>query len=319
MVNLAAVCIGFFAAELYLRMRGFDPYVRTYPGQSQTNIKPAKWAQVDPFLGWTVDAQLPDINPQGFRDTKDFNKVDLKSGKIRVMILGDSFMYGHGVRADENVSSLLQKRLNDKYEFFNLSMRGWGIDQMYLAYQRYKDVIHPDIVILAYIDDDVTRVLTAFRYVERLEKPSFDLKDGGLVPQKPISNSQRFLNAVMKRNVIFSLLMRYIYLTKDARPIVKKIFLDMANETEQRKAKFVVVRIPAREYPDSNIVYRRLLDFKDSFRGTDALYLEPFEEIKEIPNWKVELYLEDSGHHLSVKGNQSLADYIYRHVFEKST
>jgi hypothetical protein len=318
MINVVVILGAFFVGETYLRMKGFHPYVRTFPNQYQNKHKTEKWAQPDPLLGWTVIPKYPEINPQGFRDTKDFNKVDLNSEKIRVMILGDSFMYGKGVRADENVPNLLQTKLKGRYEFFNFGMIGWGIDQMYLSYQKYKDVIKPDIVILAYIDDDLSRVLEAYRKYEGLNKQSFIIENGKLVPRKPLSKNQMFLNAVMRKSVFFSLLMRYIYLIKDARPIVRYAFLDIANETQQKKAKFVVIRVPTEDYANSNIVYKRLSDFKNVLMGTDVLYLEPLKEFTQIPNWQVKLYLSGKSKHLSSAGNEFLADYIYRHVFKQS-
>ncbi|HZX13757.1 MAG TPA: hypothetical protein VFF49_05080 [Thermodesulfobacteriota bacterium] len=307
-----------FIGEIYRRMKGFHPYIRTFPGQYQNKPKAEKWAHPDPLLGWTIIPKYTEIIPQGFRDTKDFNKVDLNSGEIRVMILGDSFMYGVGVQADENVPNLLQGKLIGKYEFFNLGMRGWGIDQMYLAYKKYKDVIDPNIVILAYIDDDVRRVLEAYRRGEGFNKLSFTIENGRLVPRRSMSQSQMLLNAIMEKNVFFSLLMRYIYLIKDVRSVVSYMFLDIAKETQQKKVKFVVVRIPTKDFANYNIISQRLYDFEDLFRGTDVLYLEPFKEIRQIPSWTVDLYLNDRGGHLSEAGNQLLSDYVYRHVFKES-
>jgi hypothetical protein len=315
---MAVFFVAIFMCEVYLRYKGHRLYIITFPGQYQHNHTTPKRSQLHPLLGWTAIPRPPEINPQGFRDTKDFNKVNLNSGKIRVMILGDSFVYGGGVRADENVSNFLQKRLNEEYEVFNLGMLGWGIDQMYLAYQLYKDVIRPDIVILAYIDDDVNRVLQAYRN-EGLSKPSFEIKNGKLIQRTTGSKVQQFLNAVTGRSAFFSTLFRYVYVMKDARPIVKKILLDMAEDTQQRNEKFVVIRIPMKYYYTFDPIYKYLRGFKDVLRGTDTLYLEPFEEIRKVPNWSAEFYLNDAGGHLSLKGNQFLADYIYRHVFEKST
>ena len=97
------------------------------------------------------------------------------------MILGDSFIWGPGVGVEQNLPNLLQTRLKDRYKIFNLSVPGWGIDQMYLAYQQYKDIINPDIVILAFIDRDVNRVLEAYRIWEGLNKPCFTIRNGELV------------------------------------------------------------------------------------------------------------------------------------------
>jgi hypothetical protein len=46
-----------------------------------------------------------------------------------------------------------------------------GIDQMYLAYEKWENVIRPQVVILAFIDEDVDRVLEAYRVFEGMNKP----------------------------------------------------------------------------------------------------------------------------------------------------
>jgi hypothetical protein len=89
------------------------------------------------------------------------------------MILGDSFMWGAGVSAAESVPGLLQSWARDTRLVFNLGVPGWGIDQMYLAYQRYKDKLNPHIVMLVFIDDDIMRVLQSYRRWEGFNKPSF--------------------------------------------------------------------------------------------------------------------------------------------------
>lgn len=317
-MNVVAIVIFFSVGEIYLRMKGFKPSVRTFPGQYQNRPEGVSWAQVDSLFGWTCNNKIaPEINPQGFRDTKDFNTVDLNSEKIRVMILGDSFILGVNVRATENVPSVLQTKLKDKYEVFNLGMGGWGIDQMYLAYQKYKDVIQPHIVILAFIDDDISRVLEAYRMFE-MNKPCLAIKNGELVLQTSVSRSRLFLDRILGKSVFLSLFMRQIYLIKEARPIVKHVFLNIAQETQLKKVKFVVIRIPTKDYANSitNSI-QSLYSFEDVLSDTDVQYLEPIKEMTQIPNWAKEFYFKDDGH-MSVAGNEYLADYIFRNVFEKS-
>lgn len=297
-------------------MNNIEPYARSFPGQYHNKADSPSWAQVDSYFGWVIsNKNNPEINPQGFRDTKDFAKIDHYSGKTRVMILGDSFMLGTGVSAGENVPSFLQTMLNNQYEVFNLSVGAWGIDQMYLAYQKYKDVIRPHIVILAFIDDDVDRVLQAYRVLEGMNKPSFDIIDGKLVLRASTSRNHRLVNAIMSEVVSFGLFMRQVYLMRDARPIVEHIFLQIAQETQRKNQKFVVVRIPTKE--DANPItrlIRSLYSFKGTLKRIDVQYLEPLEEMTESPNWTTKFYLSNDGH-MSVTGNKYLADYIYKRSF----
>lgn len=313
LVNVTAIAISCFLAEIYLRVDGHKPYVRTTPGQYQNDPNAADWAQLDPVLGWTSKKDNPEINQQGFRDAKDFVRNDLGSSRTRVMVLGDSFMWGARVGRDENVPNLLQIKLKDKYAVFNLSAPGWGIDQMYLAYQQYKDVLDPHLIILAFIDDDVDRVLEAYRRWEGYNKPSFTLKDGQLVSRPIVPPIPHFLNKISEHSVLVSTLMHEFYLAADARPIVKHIFLDTAQDAQQRKAQFVVVRIPTHIATKMD---RFLNNFETIFKDTGVLYLDPSAEMATIPNWLHDLYVSDG--HMSPAGNQYIANYIYQHVFHDS-
>jgi hypothetical protein len=300
-------------AEKALRIWGFAPYVRTFPGQHADKANTPKWAEREPILGWVANKANPGINPQGFRDAKDFNRIDFDSRRTRVMILGDSFIYGAN-RAIDNIPSQLQSKLHDQFEIFNLGVPGYGIDQMYLAYEQYKYAIRPHMVILAFIDVDVSRVLEAYRVWEGLNKPSFTVKNGNLVSRGPISESHRLLNELTSKSVLFSLLMRQIYLMKDARAIVEHIFLRMLKETQRRNEQFVVVRIPATNRLNHIDFVPMPTNYAEVFVKTEVMYLDPSEEIRKVPNWSNRFYLPDG--HMSAAGDQFLADYIHKQMFE---
>ena len=175
-VDLLAISALVAVAEVALRHRGLAPFVRSYPVEPSTlPPKRATWLRTDRTLGWVAGLPPPEYNAQGFRDAKDFDRIDPASDEVRVMILGDSFMVGAGVEAAGSVPALLERRLGGSVRVYNMAVSGWGIDQMYLAFQRYQER-SPRVVILAYIDDDVRRVLDAFRIHEGVAKPV--LKDG---------------------------------------------------------------------------------------------------------------------------------------------
>ena len=299
--------------EKALRKWGFEPYVRTYPGQYPKSATLPVWAQPDPDLGWVGNTANPDINPQGFRDRKDFSRVDAHSAKDRLMMLGDSFVSGVG-SASENLPSQLEPHLQDRYDVFNLGVPGWGVDQMYLAYQRYRDLIRPHIVMLAFIDADIGRVLEAYRVWEQASKPTFAVENGELVRRGPISERERFLSSVMSQSIVFSLAMQQIYLRTEARAIGEHIFRRLAAETQQRHEEFIVVRIPMVRSLSRIDVLQRPMDYAALFAATHATYLDPSRELRSVPDWATRLYLPDG--HMSVAGDQFLATYIYTRVFE---
>ena len=315
LVNVSLLSFFFVIGETYLRWKEFEPYVRTYPGQYQDKpLTEGRWRS-DQFLGWVGGVRNTDINGQGFRDQKDFERVDLNTNKTRVMVLGDSFLWGSSVSSGESVPGLLQSWTSDTHLVFNLGVPGWGIDQMYLAYQRYKDKLSPHIVIVAFIDDNIVRVLESYRKWEGMSKPSFTIHEGRLRPQSVPSRMQLWFDDTMGRSLLFGTLMREIYLMFDAGPIVRHLLQDLVRDTQERNARLAILRVPTKDPSSGRFsVQYHLSKLEDNLRGTGALYLDPAEEMSRFPDWSSKFYLNDIGGHLSIEGNQYLARYVQNHI-----
>jgi hypothetical protein len=313
-IYAAILAVGFVAAEAYLRLIGARSFRRTSPGEYPNLPERAWWAQPDAHLGWTAVRSGEDTNAQGFRDEKDFADVPLDGSAQRVMILGDSFMFGAGGPREASPPHLLSQRLRGTHQVFNLAAPGWGIDQMYLAYGRYEDVLKPHVVIVAFIDDDVNRVLQAYRRDDGLNKPSFTLHDGKLRLRTAEDATSRLLNGVMRRSRLLGLLVHETYLTLVARPIVLAMLAEMARDCRAEGRRLVVVRIPLREQSSlSGRLVWRWRDWRTAVRDVGAEYLDPLGEFRRIPVWATDFYIEDG--HLSPAGNEQLASIIYDHVF----
>jgi len=315
-VNVMPIVAVLFIGELFLRSKGYQPYSRTYPGQ-YPDEPGVEWVQYDPALGWTIapDFVPGEINAQGFRDTKDFAQLSGTSDKTRIMVIGDSFVFGATVEAEETFPSVLQAELSDNYEVFNLGVPGWGVDQMYLAYHQYKDIIEPDIVILAFIDDDIDRMLESFRIWEKLNKPSFTIDNGELVPRTPLSQPGLYFNEMVGKSVFLSNIVREFYLVTEAKPVLDYMLHDIDQDVKERGGRFIVIRIPTRDQDDAiKVLRRRLLNLDQMLANTEATHLEPVQKLTQVPNWRKELYARDG--HLNNVGNQLLAEFILEEAFE---
>ena len=96
-------------------------YEPTYPGRYQNApfTKETSLMEPDEYLGWVFnkESSLHDkngvsyqANKQGFRDRKDFYSAGPGSHKKRVMILGDSFVFGLYINQKDTIPELLQKK-----------------------------------------------------------------------------------------------------------------------------------------------------------------------------------------------------------------
>jgi hypothetical protein len=318
LVNISLMSFVLVIGETYLRWQGFEPYVRTYPGQYNNNPRSEGRWEIDPYLGWVGGVKNIDINRQGFRDRKDFERVEFSQNKTRVIMLGDSFTWGVGVSLGESVPGLLQSWSDETHLVFNLGVPGWGLDQMYLAYQRYKHELDPHLVILAFIDDDILRVLESYRKWEGLNKPALSLNDDHIRSRSVPSSIRLWFDRTLGRSVFFSTVMREVYLLFDAGPLVRHLVRDMAHDTARRNAKFVVLRIPTVEAHHTPLSLQYTANrLRQELASTTGLYVDLAEEMRRVPEWATKFYGQDVGRHLSVEGYQFVARYIQNHIFKE--
>jgi len=91
------------------------------------------------------------INNNGFRSANEYQK-DKPVGTKRILMLGDSMVFGLGVNDDQTIAASLEHMLNQqasdgmKFEVLNLGVAGYTLDNSYLRMKRYLE-FSPDLVI----------------------------------------------------------------------------------------------------------------------------------------------------------------------------
>lgn len=125
---IAFLLITLAAAECSLRL--YKSIFKKIPFSQSPNC------MSDPKLGWkhqTVEG-------------------DPKSKKLKIMIIGDSYTYGSGVKAQYMYYCVIRNKLNA--EIFAYSSKGYGTLQEYLVLDDYFDSVKPDLVILQACSND---------------------------------------------------------------------------------------------------------------------------------------------------------------------
>jgi hypothetical protein len=302
LINTIVLAGLLLATEVALRLYypGYGFYSRTQPGQYEDQtFGGRRWPRKDHDLGWVLRGGTPEIyipkgrkmpvytaNPQGFRDNKDFATIDWHSGKTRVMMLGDSFLFGVHLDAQDTIPAILARKFST-YEVYNLGIPGWGVDQMYLAYKKYADVIKPQIVVLLYVDDDLKRIYEAFRMPENMNKPSFSLQGNRLVPRKEPEPESFWQRQLIAKSILANHFYR-VYKVTEIRKLAKALFAELIAATHRRGERFMVVRLPVfadlpkRTWPD-------VWSLKGFFAEKDCLYMNlgehmPRDEKFYLPN-----------------------------------
>jgi hypothetical protein len=124
------------------------------------------------------------INSLGYRD-QEWTPENTK-GKIKVMVVGDSFVAGTGIENyEDRFSNQLAKLLGQDYVVFNVSSPGWSTQSETKALVEYP--YEPDILILSYFINDIEQTA----YDQGLERPRFVKKPSGIL-DFIVSNSYAF-------------------------------------------------------------------------------------------------------------------------------
>ncbi len=126
--------------------------------------------EYDPLLGWRKVRNLTNhytsseftvvesINSKGIRGMEyQYEKAD---NEYRILVLGDSFAEGQGVEFHQLFSEILKAEMNRSnagkhIEVINAGTAGYSTDQELLFYQTEGRKYQPDLIILAFFDNDV--------------------------------------------------------------------------------------------------------------------------------------------------------------------
>lgn len=92
------------------------------------------------------------INSLGLNDAE--RSVEKPPGTRRILMLGDSFIFGQGVPREKTVASLLEERLHG-VEVVNAGIPGYCLDQEYLFYRDRGRRLEPDLVLVAFFVNDL--------------------------------------------------------------------------------------------------------------------------------------------------------------------
>ncbi len=129
------------------------------PGQSP------KSEQYDSFVGWVNKPGVsgfsygPDnrvsplkINSRGLRD-RDIG-YQKPAGVKRIVVLGDSFAWGYGLKTEERFSDILGRDFPDT-QVINMGVVGYSTDQECTLFEREGIKYGPDLIILLVHDTDI--------------------------------------------------------------------------------------------------------------------------------------------------------------------
>jgi hypothetical protein len=129
-------------------------------------------------------------NARGFRDIEH-----VVGAKPRIVVLGDSFVWGYDVEQPERFTEKLRSRLPN-WSIYNLGVSGYGTDQEYLLLKREYEFYRPDIVFLVFCRDNDEDDNSSNKRYGAFYKPYFTQGTNGLTLRGvPVPRSEKYFFA----------------------------------------------------------------------------------------------------------------------------
>lgn len=282
----------------------FEALLRAFPHTSLLRIGHHKlFCEYDALLGWrkipnakgvhrtSEYSVIERMNSKGIRGPEySYNKAE---GEYRVLILGDSFAEGYTVEFHNLFSEVLKRKLNserDAYcEVVNAGTGGYSTDQEILFFQNEGEKYRPDLVILAFCDNDVW-------YNNKSEsgrgyyKPLFKMVEGKLqlrnVPVTKIEIKKKFIERIKEwfreKSYIYNFLVAKVKNNHYLYPLAIKLGLAQDVNvliTDSKKSSGQIVPVPS-EFRVHSKRHDNVLD--EAWTITEALLVEFRKEAESV-------------------------------------
>jgi hypothetical protein len=174
--------------------------VRVFFPHVQDHVLPGRLFDIDESLGWKLKAGKQvnhrstyfevdyTTNGFGFRD----RPRQLDKGTYRILLYGDSQVFGWGVAANSRFSNLLEPELPSG-ELWNMAVPAYGLDQQILSYKINGAALEANEVVFFVSSNTLYR--SHHNYMYGKHKPVFsEDQDGALhfLPPKNVTRTRLF-------------------------------------------------------------------------------------------------------------------------------
>ena len=276
--------------------------------------------KVGRFSSFGFDTEIK-INQKGFRGSEVAYE---RSDKPRIVVLGDSFVWGFGVEESEMFTSVLKTLVPD-VEIVNLGVNAYSTDQELLLYVEEGRKYSADLIILVVSDNDFTdnaRSMVSHIYA----KPLFSMNAGTVVLSDPIIQEPPFLKRVLVKSASRSYLLtcanRYLEVSRveETRGYRRDEEKPFPRSYAQELTMNLILELHKQI---SNDGARMLVIFADGMLQAEeaASYLKPYDISSEVLDHYMNL--SDATLHLpqdfhwNAKGHRLVADVISKRLSQQ--
>ncbi|MFQ5416225.1 MAG: SGNH/GDSL hydrolase family protein [Myxococcota bacterium] len=258
-------------------------------------------------------------NAHGLRDT---DIAPREAFEQRVIVLGDSMVFGHGVGNEEAFPNQLEALFRERgrrVDVINAGVKGYGTDNSYKFYtHRLAPLgLEPDLLIFAIYHNDLN---------DNIGQPLYTIENGALVPLDPTRNWITLLGSIeartpeIVRNRILYGLVLSRFVGRDVYSLLPDLDQPGLVDWAARKAVLEVLDLERRGRAEGFRVLVLCVPYRDGKPGFYS-WLGPLRDrgtwvfdASQEPIWGIEkdrLFFP-SDYHLTAEGNRELAETVYR-------
>lgn len=327
---VSSLFVGGFMAEGLTRV--------FFPQLAPRTAHLTKFWKYDPHYGWSHIPGMSGpfeshgintfvtINSKGFRGPEIEHARDQE--RRRVLVLGDSYVWGYGVNEDEVFTELLRKAMPE-VEIVNMGVSGYSTDQELLLYRDEGHKYKADLVVIVVTENDPLGNTLTQQYVV-YGKPAFQLRNGELalvnqpVPRTPLW--KRAISQFATRSYILTATNRYLYsraISGGAAPVVQKKNGDgdsgkfPRTQEEEITARLLIEL--KREISARPGEGKLLVVFTEDLTGSREMaeYLAPFDisslDLEEYIDERDESFHLKNDFHWNAEGHKRVAEILAKH------
>lgn len=316
------ICVSVLSAEIILANTHF---IDTPPGLFQRS--PTRAFEHRPnFRGRDIRGNPILINSMGLRDREYAPRKP--EGVFRILVLGDSVVFGDGIRAQDTFVKKLEAGLNPnprglKVEAPNGGVRGYNTFQELRLLKEVGLKLEPDLVILAYVLNDA----------EPMEKQAglINKKFTRLIGLKDFIKQHSYLYAFLRRNMELlrhrvtprEFLETYDRQFDPASPgwrVSKESLREMKSLADERRIRLLVAVFPrlvglkADETYPAQAIQDQVVQTSGKELGIDTLDLLPALKGQDAETLKV---TRTDTFHLNPYGHRVVAGILKKYILEK--
>jgi hypothetical protein len=257
-----------------------------------------------------------DTNAEGFRHLENLAPLmDSAKNKARMMVFGDSVTFGYGVEQINCYPEKINLLFKNKGIVVNLGTPGWGFAEYFLAYQKYCQMVNPQLVILG--------IFPANDF-EDLQCSNWNGKSKGFLPKK-IYRTDYFFDSsgnFSKHDIRYDyFFLRNIYLWILSSARIQSIYNNYHDDIQTsvniasklikeitKKQSTLLLLIPSENMCKESQEDSRIVKLKGLIKNESNLNILDFIPIFKEKGQYTHFYVD--GSHLNEEGNLFVATYI---------